>query len=181
MYQYGETEMREMITAEFERVHREACDKWPAYALRGRPALKFFTKGATAGWAKNGPWTVEINLHLARQNWTMIRNTISHEIAHMVGFVFGKKGHCKTWKAIHRALGGSGERCYNSVKEGVTPVMARQTYLHGYRLEGTDVVIWIGTAIHNKMQRYGEHRIHTATKIKIYARHYTGQKKLKYG
>lgn len=178
-YQYSEAEMREMIREEYEIVHRKACELYPSYALRGRPTLAFFTKGTTAGWAKYNAWTVEINLHLARQSWSMIKNTISHEIAHMAAFAqYREAKHGRIWKAVHRALGGTGERCYSAVKEGVKANRARQTYLHGYRLEGTDVIIWIGTNIHNKIQS-GEHRIHTATRIKIYGRHWTGQKKAK--
>lgn len=44
-----------------------------------------------------------------------INSTLRHEIAHAVANMFNPNswGHDKTWKAIARVMGDSGERCHN--------------------------------------------------------------------
>lgn len=178
MYKYTQDEIETMIRDEYNRVHDFACGLWPAYANRPKPPLHFFTKGSTAGWARYTHWRVEINTHLARQNWEMAKDTISHEVAHMVNFAaFAKTGHCRNWKSIHSVLGGSSRRTYNAAVENVKIDAMRKTFVHEYKL-ADGKILWINTPTHNKIKS-GEARRCTVTKQRVDYSHYTGTKRQK--
>lgn len=178
VYKYGEVEMREMVKEEFDRIHKMCCDLYPRYASMGKPSLTFFSKTAVAGWAFYNRWAIEINIHLARQNWEMIKDTISHEFAHLVSFiVWGKKGHGPTWKAAHRSLGGNASATYNIQEMGVKIDAKRKTLIHEYRLP-SGTVLWINTPTHNKIQG-GMVRRCIATQEAVGRSQYTGVSKQK--
>lgn len=47
------------------------------------------------------------------QDWEEVEDTITHEVAHAIDYSRrGQSDHSYTWKAIHRELGGTGERTF---------------------------------------------------------------------
>lgn len=65
--------------------------------------------------------TIEINPKIfARQTVEERYNTVSHELAHAVEFyVTNNSNHGSQWKTLHRAMGGSAERCHNICMAGL--------------------------------------------------------------
>ena len=172
---------RREITILFNKYDALARSKYPAYAAMGIPKLRFFTKGRAAGWAHRDLWTVEINEYVGAQNITMIENTVSHEIAHMVDYALrGRSGHDAQWKAIHRSLGGSAERCYNPQEAGVKVIPGRVTNQYLYRNAKGDEV-WLGPKYHAKFQRNWQEFTLTRAGVVQHFRHsdYTGQSRKK--
>lgn len=167
------------IRDEFNRVDALARSLFPAYARMTKPRLTFFIKGRAAGWAKYAQWEVSINTYVAEQNIEEMKDTVSHEIAHIVSFaVYGERGHGARWKMVHRMLGGNGKRCYDSKNVKVIP--GRRTNWHLYRCPNTGAETWVGPRHHGGLQR-GKYRALTnrTTGARILASHYTGQSKTK--
>ncbi len=175
-------ETRRQITIFFNKYDAMARQKYPAYAAMGIPRLTFFTKGGNAGVAYRDKWMVAINETIGGQNLALIENTVSHEIAHMVDYALrGRSGHDAQWKAIHRSLGGTGERCYNAAAGGVKIIPGRNTNEYLYRnADGREV--WIGPKYHAKFQRYKMGFFATVNGIRseYAAAHYTGQSRKKH-
>jgi len=70
--------------------------------------------------------TVFLSRHfVALNDWSKVRSTVVHEIAHVLAGP--NAGHGPQWKAIARSLGDSGERCANVAAEGIT--MAPPTWV----------------------------------------------------
>ena len=57
-------------------------------------------------------------LDLPEDKWGFVRNTVLHEVAHVLT---RGDGHGFIWRATFRALGGNGKRCYNPDTEGISP------------------------------------------------------------
>lgn len=144
-----ETKIRER----FNHYWQMACARWPNVASKPVPRIEFFAKGTAAGLAYQGQWKVAFNAPLLAQSDSMLDNVVSHEIAHMVCYANGwGRGHGKWFVYAHRALGGTGERCFNAATEGVKVVPGRNTNQHLYRnAKGEEA--WIGPKYHAKFQR----------------------------
>lgn len=135
----------------FREYDAKARAMYPAYAARPVPRLTFYVKGRTAGLAKHGQWEVAINKHVAAQSLDALRNTVSHEIAHMVDFALRmRSGHDRIWKAIHRSLGGDGARCVQAA--GLTPLRGRVKNEYLYR-NSAGAECWVGPKHHAAMMR----------------------------
>lgn len=173
--------IRDQIETEFHRVIMIARDKFPTFNSARIPKLTFFVKGRAAGWAKYAQWEISINEYLATQNMEMIKNTISHEIAHIVSyFVYGERGHGARWKMVHRALGGTGERCYSATANNVKPMAGRRTNCYMYRCPNTGIESWVGPKYHNGLQngKYSGLR-NVAKNIPINREHFTGKSEVR--
>lgn len=169
------------IRNEFNRVDALARSIFPKYQEAGIPNLTFFIKGTTAGWARYAKWEVSINAHIAGQNVEQMKDTVSHEIAHMVAFyVYGERGHGWRWKHVHRMLGGNGQRCYDAAANGITTIPGRRTNWYLYRCPTSGVESWVGPRHHSGLQkgRYVS-LTNNAKHVKILAEHFTGQSKTK--
>ncbi len=167
------------IRDEFNRVDALARSYHPKYAAKPIPKLTFFVKGRAAGWAKYGKWEVSINSHIAGQNLDQMKDTISHEIAHMVAYaVYGETGHGARWKLVHRMLGGSAERTYNAAEHGIKAIAGRRTNWYLYRNDRVEV--WVGPKHHSQLQagKTG-YLTHVNSGSRILPEHYTGQRKVK--
>ena len=175
------THIRNEITKEFDRIHDLACDLFPAYRNAMKPSLSFFTKGRSAGVANYSNWNVAINEYVGSQNLTMIFNTISHELAHIVAmFVYRERGHGANWKRVHRALGGNGERCYNADESGVKVMQKRRTNWYKYRCPISGIESWVGAKFHAGLGN-GKYTglTNTSHGISIKRDHYTGVSELR--
>lgn len=141
-----------IIMGYFKEYDAKARALYPAYAARPVPKVSFFSKGHANGWAKQLSWEVQFNTHTAAQVPEAFRNTVSHEIAHMVDYAMrGRSGHDRIWKAIHRSLGGTGNRC-SEYGEAVTVKRARVKNEYLYRNEN-GVECWAGPRHHGAMMR----------------------------
>ena len=171
-----------LIREEFNRVDLLARSKYPAYAARPVPTLTFFTKGRCAGLAYGGyKWTVSFNTHILAQNLDMMRNTVSHEIAHMVDYALrGRSGHDAQWKALHRSLGGNGHTTYSAEQCGVKVIAGRRTNWYEYKNPENGEINWVGPKHHAALVRgtsSGLRNLTTGTAIK--REHFTGKSKVK--
>lgn len=167
------------IRDEFVRVDALARSLFPAYARMSVPKLTFYIKGRAAGWANYGKWEVSINTYIAAQDIAEMKDTVSHEIAHIVAFaVYGERGHGARWKMVHRMLGGNGKRCYDSKDIKVIP--GRRTNWYLYRCPNGGGETWVGPRHHGGLQRgkYGA-LTNNKTGVRILAEHFTGQSKTK--
>ena len=55
-----------------------------------------------------------------------IKNTMVHELAHIINYYYGGRNHDKQWKYIARLLGDDGERCHDYATPENKPV--KKTY-----------------------------------------------------
>lgn len=139
--------------------------------------IDFNAKGQVSAYAyyQNGVYGLSFNPE-AVEKYTedMIKDTIPHEVAHLVGFKtikYGIKGHNKNWKAATRMLGGSGERCHTYK---LTP--ARKRTIHRY-LYTTPSGVTIQTTAqkHNKIQSGHIFRVNRTGEY-LLAEHFAGKK-----
>ena len=110
------------MTREAYRILAE-CQEMAPDAFEERPRVTFKVSARMTRAAGNArPATGEIKLSLAffedRSNFEKdFRNTVTHEIAHILAPSFREPGrrrdpHGPRWRAMHRRLGGTGERCH---------------------------------------------------------------------
>jgi hypothetical protein len=65
------------------------------------------------------PFEIALSLPFFADEANNLRNTVTHEAAHAVAG--HAAGHGPTWKAIHRAMGGTAKRCHTmNLAEGFT-------------------------------------------------------------
>lgn len=139
--------IEQKLTERFRHFDALARTMFPEYARMPVPRLLFFTKGRANGCAhamhsKKHAWTVRLNSFVAAQTPDAFDNTVSHEIAHMVDYARrGRSGHDRIWKAIHRALGGTGARCSQYGSE-IKRVAGRVTNWYLYRnASGAEILV----------------------------------------
>jgi SprT protein len=113
--------------------------------------ITYDLKGKTAGRASQRniiQLGLEFNKEAIASNYDdMVKNTIPHEIAHLIAFVrpeFGAKGHNKVWKKICIILGGNGERCCSY---GLTSTKNVRKFL--YEVNGNEYTL--GLTRHKRM------------------------------
>lgn len=78
--------------------------------IKINPYIDLSLRGQSAGRVSLGDGRIRINPSIPR---SMLANTISHEIAHLIAFQLGDSGHGAIWRDVHRQLGGTGERCHS--------------------------------------------------------------------
>src|SRR5690606_26926054 len=107
--------------------------------------IKFDLKGRCAGQAgyRPGEYFVRFNREALRVDWEhMVKETIPHEIAHIVAYAkpeLGAKGHNAGWKRIAWALGCKGERCHTMK---LTPARKTTRTRYFYRTDrGTELLV----------------------------------------
>lgn len=158
----------------FREYDAKARSLYPAYAARPVPRLTFYAKGCTAGLAKNGPWEVAINLHVAAQSLAVLRNTVSHEIAHMVDFAMrSHSAHDRMWRIIHRSLGGDGARC---AQGNLVPIRARAKNEYLYR-NAAGAECWVGPKHHAAMMSGKLTAVKNSSGHVFYSTNWTNQRR----
>lgn len=94
-----------VFAAEVERVRGIACAKWGAGIMDGI-AYAWDIRGVTKlGLAQAGMGRIRLNATVANADPAEYRQTIGHEIAHVLTWrVFRALGHGREWAAIMRTL-----------------------------------------------------------------------------
>lgn len=134
------------------------------YGKMPRVEIRYDIRGRTAGMAgcrysrltgEAQDLYLRFNREAIAKNWDeMVKQTIPHEVAHLVGYVhkrLGAKNHNWQWQQIDRSLGGTGERCH---KMELTP--GRKTNRYIYKLPcGEEITV--GPKHHSGLQngKYG--------------------------
>jgi predicted SprT family Zn-dependent metalloprotease len=81
-----------------------------------------------------------------------VYNTVTHELAHFISLrAYHQSGHGWQWKMVHRALGGSAQRCTNACANGYK---IRRNVVTRIALTRNDKTYYVTPARWNK-QRYG--------------------------
>ena len=97
----------------------EARRLFPGFRLSDEDLPIVFVKsGRIAGMAKNqrSIYNIEFSVEAILRDWEeMTRNTIPHEMAHIVDMYLhnGKSSHGPRWQSIIQALGGSPQRTHD--------------------------------------------------------------------
>lgn len=124
--------------------------------------IRFDLRGRSAGIAGAdgiNPNTGEIirpylrfNVEAIRNHWDeMVKQTIPHEVAHIVAYCFPRLGashHNHAWRMIDRSLGGTGERCH---RMQLTPAKTRNVTRYRYVLD-SGLEISVGPKHHRALQ-----------------------------
>lgn len=114
----------------------------------------------TAGQAgrKNGQYYLRFHPVAIQHHYnTMVKNTIPHEVAHLVAFMLGKGfRHDSWWRYYDKGLGGNGERCHSMdirIETGYTGTTRRKTVSKKflYRCENGKT-IELGLGRHNSLR-----------------------------
>ena len=132
-----------------------ARSKYPTYT-RPSPTVDFDLKGrSVAGRASIGHNRISYNLAYIMVNPVEYLSTVSHEVAHIVGYATGLgKNHSYGWQLIDRALGGTGERCGQALKDEDGKHLiakARRTRQFLY-LDSKGQEKWLGPKRHKSLQ-----------------------------
>jgi predicted SprT family Zn-dependent metalloprotease len=85
----------------------------PALEVSGKKVRKMGICYYPGGRYRNGRIQVFAYVVSAWNEEEML-NTIKHEVAHIIAYYFGSKGHDKIWKNVFIAIGGSGNRFASS-------------------------------------------------------------------
>lgn len=138
--------------------------------------IRYDIKGKVSGeasWKRVGSekhYTLRFNKEaILNHTEDMIKETIPHEVAHLVCYARPElgKNHNRGWKHVCKILGGNGERCHSY---SLTP--GRKTKKHIYMNDGG--VFHMGTVQHNRLHR-GTHRYRCPKGYSVQPQHYTGR------
>ncbi len=147
---------------------------YPTYAKRPVPSIKFIDKGRANGVAHLAKWAITFNTHIAAQANEAFRNTVSHEISHLIDYSIRlTSNHDAHWRMIHLALGGTGDRCS---AYGATIKRARVMNTYLYR-NANGAEIWVGPRHHNAILRAKVAGVRNSKGEIFMAADYTGQRK----
>ncbi len=146
--------------AEFVRMVRscqaEARRLFPGFRLSDEELPVVFVKsGRIAGMAKRQKhiYNLEFSAEAIFRDWDeMTRNTIPHEMAHIVDMYLhgGRSSHGPRWQTIIRALGGTPQRTHD-----IPLNKARRSRKYIYKAScGT--VVEVGPRHHNSVRRGGK-------------------------
>ena len=132
-----------------------ARSKYPTYT-KPSPTVDFDLKGRSVmGKARISTNRVSYNLAYIMVDPVKFLSTVAHEVAHIVGYATGLgKNHSYGWQMIDRSLGGTGERCGESLKDedgNHLIAKARRTRQYLYR-DSKGQEKWIGPKHHKSLQ-----------------------------
>ena len=72
-----------------------------------------------AVWKRGMPFEIVLSLPFFADDANDLRRTVTHEAAHIIAG--HAAGHGPAWRAVHRSMGGKGDRCHTmSLAEGFT-------------------------------------------------------------
>ena len=133
------------------------------YGALGPVAIRYDLRGRAAGMAcckisrltgEASDLALRFNREAMQLDWDhMVRETIPHEIAHLVAYAkpeLGAKNHNAQWRRISQTLGCKGERCH---KIQLTP--ARRVTRYKYRTDSGREVL-AGPKHHKMIQMHGK-------------------------
>jgi predicted SprT family Zn-dependent metalloprotease len=132
------------------------------YGDFGNVTIRYDLRGLAAGQAKckrsrltGEAYDLELrfNREAMAKDWDhMVRETIPHEVAHLVAFArpdLGANNHNAGWTRIARSLGCKGDRCHTMA---LTP--ARRRYRFKY-VTDSGVTVLAGPKYHKRIQELG--------------------------
>lgn len=127
--------------------------------------------GGEARWGREG-YTLRLNEQLLQSQYDdERRETIAHEVAHLVCYVFPAlgKNHNAGWKRVCIALGGNGSRCHSLPLQ-----KARRTRRAIYQVGAREVEV--GLTHHKRLQtgRY-PYLINKREGYRIKPEHFSGK------
>lgn len=101
-----------------EDAQRLAWGLMEQYEYRlGGWSLTFDNAKRRCGCTKFSTKTITLSRHFVRLNGEdEVRETVLHEIAHVIAAQHGDRGHGRTWKAIAAQIGAKPERCASDVE-----------------------------------------------------------------
>lgn len=122
------------------------------YDLRGRAAgMACCRRNRLTGEASD--LTLRFNVEALEKDWShMVRETIPHEVAHIVGYALphlGARNHNTAWRRISQTLGARGDRCHT-----MQLTAARHSVRYRYVLDNGQEVI-AGPRHHKQIQQHG--------------------------
>lgn len=166
--------IKDTLTAYVKEYDALARTLYPAYARHPMPVIEFFDNGRANGLAHAGRWEVQFNITAAELIGEAFRNTVSHEIAHLVEYAIdGKISHSPNWKNIHRSLGGTGA-ARSSYAVQVPNRRKRVKTEHLYR-NANGAECWIGPRYHGRFVRGELISVRNRTGETFKASHYTNR------
>lgn len=122
-----------------------------SYNLKGRAAGQACCRRTVYGQAYD--LELRFNREAMQLDWVhMVKDTIPHEVAHLVAFAkpeLGAKNHNPQWRRIARALGSTGERCHSMKLTG-----GRTRTRYRYVLDNGHEVV-AGPKHHKQIQMHG--------------------------
>lgn len=98
----------------------EFSDKYPI--LRSMPirvSARMTRAGGSVRFRKGEPFEIVLSLPFFADESNDLRNTVTHEAAHVVAGIKAKHG--PEWRRVHRSMGGTAERCHTmTLAQGYT-------------------------------------------------------------
>lgn len=158
------------------RVLQELKTLQPQWSLRGLKA------GQVRIRSDDGPPEILLNPGLWRFGLDEVRETLAHELAHVLVWYLAQAGdgrarrasvHGALWRSIAEELGCSGRTTHDLPLK-----KARRARWHEYALDET-LRIWIGPVRHRRIQSGRYRYTHRPSGQPIRADHYTGKSELR--
>lgn len=144
--------------------------------------IKWNRAGRAAGMAgidKDGKYYLVFSKELAEREFdTIMKDTVPHEVAHLITFYMNRQGRSKdrghgvVWRRVCLSLGGTGKRCHNME---VTPMRNRRKYRYEYRMP-SGITLMVGPKYHNQIQLNNRPLHVRSTGERVAAYCYTGKK-----
>ena len=112
---------KQQIQREASAIIRELAVTYPQLAnIPLRVSGRMTSAAGKAVWKGGLPYEIVLSLPFFANEANDLHRTTTHEAAHIVAGI--GVGHGPTWKAIHRQMGGKGDRCHTmSLSEGYKP------------------------------------------------------------
>jgi len=151
------TKHQQLLNSEIERCVSIAFARW---GYDAPIAVRWDLRGLVAGTANRTHYLIRLNEHIAKAEGEAYRQTIAHEIAHLVTYwrfrqrLKQPRPHGREWAEVMKAFGCEARRCHQY--QSATRVKQRTTY--AYHCTGCTAVVNVGPRQHasivRKQKRY---------------------------
>jgi len=109
---------KQQIQREARAILNSLSDRYPVLSgLPIRVSTRMTRAAGKATWKRGMPFEIALSLPFFADESNDLHRTVTHEAAHIVAG--HAAGHGPAWRAVHRAMGGKGDRCHTmSLAEG---------------------------------------------------------------
>ena len=109
---------KQQIQGQARAILNKLAPQYPVLAnLPIRISTRMTRAAGRASWRGGIPVEITLSLPFFADEANDLHRTVTHEAAHIVAG--HAAGHGPTWKAVHRSMGGKGDRCHTmSLAEG---------------------------------------------------------------
>lgn len=115
------------------------------------PQVEFFHRGTKGGVAHLTENKIKLNAVLAAENGDKFKNTIVHEIAHIIAYkLYGERGHGYTFKSVFLHLGGNGKRTHSYDVSSVKQKYTKRR--HEYTCNCSGKFYWLSAQKHRQLR-----------------------------